>query len=120
MAGISRDRWVSGAAGAALLSLLLAVPEPAQAGRVAIRAHLIGEARSASIVERAAARRQCRRVNGVLRCRSAAARPQVRATEPGQGYGYSYGTPRPEFYPTGTSAWWQAMEREGRTGNGPE
>jgi hypothetical protein len=37
-----------------------------------------------------------------------------------QGYGYSYGAPRAEFYPAGSSAWWQAMEREGRTGITPD
>jgi hypothetical protein len=34
----------------------------------------------------------------------------------GSGYGFSYGNPKAEFYRPGSHAWWDAMEREGRTG----
>lgn len=62
--------------------------------------------------------RRCTPRRGGRPCRNVEPRRTPEANQ--NGYGYSYGAPRPEFYPIGSSAWWQAMEREGRTGQGPE
>lgn len=34
-----------------------------------------------------------------------------------RGYGYDYGRPRPEALPFGSTAWWRAMDYEGRGGH---
>jgi uncharacterized protein YcfJ len=63
----------------------------------------------------AVAYRRCTMRQGRRHCRNVESR-RVPPRETQRGYGYDYGTPKAEFYPTGSSAWWQAMEREGRTG----
>ena len=57
-----------------------------------------------------AAYRRCTWRNGVRRC------SYGRYGRYGRGYGFSYGNPKAEFYRPGSHAWWDAMEREGRTG----
>jgi len=99
-----------GAAGAALFVMLPAVACAAPVGSVA--KGLANPARAGATIERVA---YCSWRQGVRYCRPSAERPRIR--EYGSGYGYEYGAPRPEFYPAGSAAWWQAMEREGRTGN---
>ena len=107
--------WRAGAAGATLLLVML----PTAAGATPIGAAGAGAVagdRPAGVVEQVAV--QCRWRNGVQRCRWSGGAPRV--------YGYYYrkyeydpptGNPPPEAYRTGTAAWWQAMERWGRTGN---
>ena len=51
--------------------------------------------------------RRCRRVNGVKRCR------WVETDD----YEFYVGRPRPEAFPTGSTAWWRAMDYEGRGGH---
>jgi hypothetical protein len=70
-----------------------------------------------SVVEKVADRR-CSPRNRSRHCRNAEQQPAPKASQ--SGYGYSYGAPRAEFYPTGSAAWWQAMQREGRTGVAPD
>jgi hypothetical protein len=65
-----------------------------------------------------AADRPCTSRQGGRHCRNATPRRTPEAIQ--SGYGYAYGTPKAEFYPTGSSAWWRAMEREGRTGQTPD
>ena len=60
--------------------------------------------------------RRCTRGQSGRHCRTVEPR---RAPEANR-YGYVYGAPKAEFYPTGSSGWWQAMEREGRTGISPD
>jgi hypothetical protein len=103
-----------GAACAALLLIAPAAAYAAPAGTVT-RA-LADQARVDASID-LVAYRHCSWRNGVRHCRRIAARPRVQ--EPGTGYGYAYGTPRAEFYPTGSTAWWHAMEREGRVFRGP-
>ena len=100
-----------GAAGAILFFMLPAVACAAPVDGVA-RA-LADQGRAAATIEKASSR-HCSWHQGVRYCRPSAERPRIR--EYGSGYGYDYGAPRPEFYPAGSAAWWQAMEREGRTG----
>src|SRR5262245_45636916 len=71
---------------------------------------VIGEARVASDVQMAASRR-CRRRNGIRQCGQVAERRPRRESNR-EGYGYTYGAPRAEFYSTGSGDWWRAMERE--------
>jgi len=101
-----------GAAGAVLFFMLPAVACAAPVDGVA--RVLADQARAAATIEKASSR-HCSWRQGVRYCRPSAERPRIR--EYGSGYGYDYGAPRAEFYPTGSAAWWQAMEREGRTGN---
>jgi hypothetical protein len=70
---------------------------------------------SSSMVEKVAERR-CSRHSRARHCREGTRQRLPSDRNTGRGYGYAYGTPKAEFYPTGSSAWWQAMEREGRTG----
>ena len=60
--------------------------------------------------------RRCTIRQGRRHCRNVEPR-RAPPEQTERGYGYDYGTPKAEFYPTGSSAWWQAMEREGRTGH---
>ena len=104
-----------GAAGAALFFLL---PATAYAAPVdAVAKAVADQVRAGPAIEKAAYR-HCSWRQGVRYCRPSANRPRIR--ERGSGYGYDYGAPRAEFYPTGSAAWWQAMEREGRTGISPD
>jgi hypothetical protein len=107
--------------GAAALGLLLLSSASVQAVPTGAVATALGDQvhASANIVE--AVSRRCYWRRGVRYCREAADRPRIqeRRSGYGYGYGYDYGTPRPEFYPFGSSAWWHAMEREGRVFRGP-
>jgi hypothetical protein len=114
--------WRAGAAGAAVLVVML----PTAAGATPIGAAGAGAMagdRPAQVVEQAAAR--CWWRNGVRRCRWSGGGPRVYGYYSPRVYGYygkyeydpPYGNPRPEAYRTGTAAWWRAMERWGRTGN---
>ena len=103
-----------GAAGAALFFILPAAAYAAPVGGVA--KDLADPVRAGATIEKVAYG-HCSWRQGVRYCRRSAERPRVR--EYGSGYGYDYGAPRAEFYPTGSTAWWQAMEREGRTGLPP-
>ena len=96
--------------GAALVTLAPGTLYAAPVGRAL--SSLAVEARTASPVEQAAHRR-CYRRNGVRVCRGAQRTYGYRA-EP--SLGFTYGNPRPESLPTGSTAWWEAMERWGRTG----
>jgi hypothetical protein len=100
-----------GAAGAVLLFVL---PAAAYAAPVDGVAKALANPVSAGAAIEKVAYGRCSWRHGVRYCRRSAERPRVR--EYGSGYGYDYGAPRAEFYPTGSEAWWQAMEREGRTG----
>jgi hypothetical protein len=71
-------------------------------------------AEHASAVEKVA-RRRCWWQDGERHCTRARYRP--RAYDDGY-YGWTYGRPRPEDYPTGSTAWWRAMDYEGRGGHG--
>ncbi len=87
---------VVGAAAGLALSLLPAVAVAAPAPSLV--AGLAAEARANSSVERVAL--ECIWSRGVRRCRLV------------------QGLPRPEAYPTGSQAWWRAMQDWGRTGGG--
>jgi len=103
------------ASGALLVAILSAAPH---AAALDVAAGLtITEARSVSAVDKVVDRR-CWRRNGVRHCRESTERRTGNDSSQ-SGYGYSYGAPRAEFYPAGSAAWWQAMEREGRTANPP-
>lgn len=59
--------------------------------------------------------------NGVRRCNGARAYRHARPYYGSRYYGYgapyvTYGTPRPEDLPFGSTEWWRAMDREGRGG----
>jgi hypothetical protein len=102
-----------GAAGAALFVMLPGTTYAAPVGAVA--GALLSEAPSQAL-DRVASSRQCWRHDGVRRCGWRAERPRAYGYY-GPDFEYPYGNPRAEAYPTGTAAWWRAMEREGRTGN---
>ncbi len=97
--------------GAALMTLapgaLYAAPVGFGPGALAV------EARTVTAIEQAAYRR-CTWRNGARVCRRGVQRPYAYRGEP--SYGFSYGNPTPESLPTGSTAWWEAMERWGRTG----
>ena len=96
--------------GAAVLFFML--PAAAYAAPVGgVAKALADPVRAGATIEKVAYGR-CSWRHGVRHCRRSAERTRVRE----YGYGYDYGAPRAEFYPTGSAAWWQAMEREGRTG----
>ena len=101
----------SGLAGVALLFILPAAAFAAPVGGVA--KDWVGSVRADAPIEKVA-HGHCWWRQGVRYCRRSAERARIR--QYGSGYGYDYGAPRAEFYPTGSTAWWQAMEREGRTG----
>ena len=102
--------------GAASAALLLMLPAAAYAAPVGGLAKALAFPVRADVAIEKVAYGHCSwRRQGVRYCRRSAERPRIR--EYGSGYGYDYGAPRAEFYPAGSSAWWQAMEREGRTGN---
>lgn len=102
-----------GVAGAALFVMLPAAAYAAPVGSVA--AALASEAPSQALNR--VASRHCWLRDGVRRCGWRAARPRPYGYYYGPDFEYPYGNPRAEAYPTGTAAWWRAMEREGRTGN---
>jgi hypothetical protein len=103
---------ICAASGALLIAISTTPPQAAPLNGTAASSHHAGSA----VVE--VADRRCSRRNRSRHCRDA---EQQRAPKTNQeGYGYSYGAPRAEFYPAGSAAWWQAMEREGRTGITPD
>jgi hypothetical protein len=99
--------WIAGAASAAILAVtsLTGDASPAR-NALALRSSAAG-----SMVEKAAYRR-CGWRGGRQHCRWVEGRPRA------YGYGYYYGRPRPEELPTGSTAWWRAMDYEGRGGHG--
>ena len=74
---------------------------------------LATEARITTAVGQAAYRR-CTGRNGARVCPRTTHRPYAYRGEP--SYGFAYGNPSPDSLPFGTSEWWRAMERWGRTG----
>jgi hypothetical protein len=99
--------WTMGAASIAFLGVasIAATAAPATSG-----SHLRAMAQQNSVVDQVAYRQCCWR-KGVKRCGW--------VDEPGvERYGYYYGRPRPEAFPTGSTAWWRAMDSEGRGGHG--
>ena len=72
-------------------------------------------ARGASAVEPVATRRCYSRNGARAACRRNAAPRYAYRPQPGD-YGPTYGNPVPESLPIGSIAWWEAMERWGRTG----
>ena len=105
-----------GAAGAAMVVVSSALACATPVGSVSIS--LVSQARASSVEK--AAYSKCWWRDGVRHCRRSAERPRLNGSTKEPGYGYSFGNPRAETYPTGTAAWWQAMEREGRTGLSPD
>lgn len=97
-----RTYWMLAAATAALLGCTAAPGSAAPAGM----AHLNGTVEQASMVNQIAYR--CWWRDGERFC---GRRAPLR-------YGYDYGRPRPEEFPTGSTAWWRAMDYEGRGGQG--
>jgi hypothetical protein len=102
-----RIAWIAGAAGSVLLCLASAT---AQAGPTGNASAVRVAANEASIVDKVASR--CWWRGGRRYCARWRGPPRV------YGYGYYYGRPRPEAFPTGSSAWWRAMDYEGRGGHG--
>ena len=100
--------WIIGAASSVLLG---AASVAASAAPASNAADIRSANQQISAVEKAADRR-CWWRNGVRRCAWNRSRPRV------YGYGYYYGRPRPEAFPTGSTAWWRAMDYEGRGGHG--
>jgi hypothetical protein len=101
--------WIIGSAGAVTLC----------AAPIAVQAAPLGDltrptALETSALEKVASRR-CWWRNGERHCRQARHR-QPRAYS-NQDYP-AYGRPRPEDLPTGSSAWWRAMDYERRGGFG--
>jgi hypothetical protein len=113
---ITRERDMKALAGAALgalfASTLGAPPAAALAGLGALEGGI-----SPAVLQ--VADRRCTQKGG-RHCPQGRPRRKTEPRQREQGYGYSYGTPRAEFYATGSSSWWQAMEREGRTGLSPD
>ncbi len=96
--------WITGTASAALLacSSLSANAAPA-VGMTLIRP----AAEQTSTVDQIAYR-NCRWRDGVRYCGQRGSR----------AYLYEYERPRPEAFETGSTAWWRAMDYEGRGGHG--
>jgi hypothetical protein len=72
-------------------------------------------ATSRSIVIEASTYRRCWWQDGRRQCRMVERRPRGDARD---GYGITFGQPRPEDLPTGSPAWWRRMDEEGRGGHG--
>ena len=89
---------------------LAALPAASQAGPLG-NASVVRQAAPGSIVEQAA--RRCWWRHGVRHCGRVVQRGYRDRPD---GYGFTYGNPKAEFYPIGSRDWWSAMEREGRTG----
>jgi hypothetical protein len=110
----STNRWSDSMrllASAALAAFLAAASSPS--GATALSG--VNQPGYAGSSVHAVAYRRCTIRQGRRHCRNVEPR-RAPSEQTERGYGYDYGTPPPEFYPTGSSAWWQAMEREGRTG----
>jgi len=108
--------WRAGAAGAALLVVMLPTAADATPIGATGAGAVVGD-RPAPVVEKAAVR--CRWRNGARRCRWSGGGPRVYGYYRRYEYDPLFGNPRPEAYRTGSAAWWRAMERWGRTGSAP-
>ena len=101
--------WIMGGTASALLTI---APLAAQAAPLGNAGEIRAAVQETSAVEPVAARR-CWWRNGERHCsRARHARPRE------YGYYPYYGRPRPEEFRTGTTAWWRAMDEEGRGGHG--
>jgi len=98
-----RKYWIMAAASAALLGGTTASVNAAPASSTALMKRTVQQA---SVVDQVAYR--CWWQDGERFCGRRGPR----------GYGYDYGRPRPEAFPTGSTAWWRAMDYEGRGGHG--
>jgi hypothetical protein len=94
--------WIT--AGTASLALLIAAPIVASAAPAAGATTAMKAALPQTSAVESVANRRCWWQDGVRRC--------SRAVE------FEYGRPRPEVFPTGSTAWWRAMDYEGRGGHG--
>ena len=103
-----RRYWMAGLASAALLAVASLPAQAAPAnGALGLRS-----SNGSSLVEKAAYRR-CWWRGGRRHCGWVEGRrPRV------YGYGTYYGRPRPEAFPTGSTAWWRSMYYVGRGGHG--
>lgn len=102
------SRWIIGGAGSVLLFISSAAVQAAPlgvAGGISTAAH------ETSAVEQVASRR-CWWRNGARHCR------QARSDRRDYGEYQPYGRARPEDLRTGSTAWWRAMDEEGRGGHG--
>lgn len=108
-----RKYWMLGTATAALLC---GIPAVASAGPFSNAPGVRLSEPGASAVEKAA--RRCWWRDGQRYCGRVGRGSRVRGYGYGYGYGYYYGKPRPEELPTGSTAWWRAMDEEGRGGHG--
>jgi hypothetical protein len=99
-----RHRLIAGVA-SCLLGL---APLTAQALPLGGAAEIRASVQETSTVEKVA-RLRCWWRNGERHCSRRATRPRAF---------WFYGRPRPEELPTGSKAWWQAMDEEGRGGHG--
>lgn len=101
--------WIIGGASFAVFCFAAA---GAQAAPWASSGDMRSAAPETPLVEKVAARR-CWWRHGERHCTYRRARPRV------YGYRYyGYGRPHPEAFPTGSTAWWRAMDYEGRGGHG--
>ena len=107
--------WRAGAAGTALLVVMLPVAAGATPIGAAGAGAVVAGDPPARVVQQVAAR-YCWWRNGVRRCRWSGGNPRVYGYYGKYEYDPPFGNPRPEAYRTGTAAWWRAMERWGRTG----
>jgi hypothetical protein len=96
-------KWI--VAGTCAVLICLISSSRAHAASLTIGA--ISATQTSSLVEKAA---RCRKRNGRRDC------APVAQADRGYGYGLSYGQPRAEEVPFGTSAWWHAMDHESRGG----
>ena len=96
-----RRYWMIAAATAALLGGTTVPGSAAPAGMAQMKSTV----QQASVVDQIAYR--CWWQDGERLCSRRSTR----------GYGYDYGRPRPEELSTGSTAWWRAMDSEGRGGH---
>jgi hypothetical protein len=100
--------WIMGGTASALLSI--ATIAAAHAAPLGSAGEIRAAVQETSAVEKIAARR-CWWRNGERHC------SRARHVRPREYYPY-YGRPRPEEFRTGSTAWWRAMDEEGRGGHG--
>jgi hypothetical protein len=99
--------WMMGAAAAAICC---AAPIAASAAPASNTGNMSGAAQHERAVENVDTRR----------CWWREGRRYCRQVERRRDYGVDFyiGRPRPEDFPTGSTAWWRAMDYEGRGGHG--
>lgn len=97
-----RKYWMMAAASAALLGGTTVLVNAAPANNTALMKPTV---QVAPVVDQIAYR--CWWRDGERFCSRRAER----------GYGHDYGRPRPEAFPFGSTAWWRAMDYEGRGGH---